>query len=223
MNSRRASLGNCLAISFSTAFKIFAEVVTSQTRSWPEPCSACASNVGGGEFRVRRFVRQHEQFAGPGQQINRDVADEQALGGDDVGVARAENFLHAADRLRAVSHRRNRLRAADAVNLRRPAARAGEQQRGIDGAVLAAGRADDDFLAARHLRQRDGHQRRRDERRGAAGDVNADALERIELFADARAVRIFHLPVFAQRFFGEVRRCSFPLRPRRRAAIHRRP
>ena len=48
-----------------------------------------------------------------------------------------------------------------------------------------------------------GHQRRRDERRGAAGNVNAHAPERIELLADGRAVRIFHLPVFAQRFSGK--------------------
>ena len=43
MKSRRGSLASWRETSFSTAFKILAEVVTSQTRSWPEPCSACAS------------------------------------------------------------------------------------------------------------------------------------------------------------------------------------
>ena len=62
----------------------------------------------------------------------------------------------------------------------------------------AARRADDDFPAARDLGERDGHQRRRNQRRGAAGNVNADALERIEFFADRCAMQIFRLPVFAQ-------------------------
>ncbi len=52
-------------------------------------------------------------------------------------------------------------------------------------------------------------------RRGSAGNVNADALERIKFFADACAVRIFHLPVFAQRFFGESRDVLFRFRNRR--------
>ena len=55
--------------------------------------------IGGNEFRVRRVVRQHEQFARAGQQINRDMAEQQPFGGDDVGVARTENFLHAPNRL----------------------------------------------------------------------------------------------------------------------------
>ena len=69
----------------------------------------------------------------------------------DVGVAGPENFLHAANRFRAVSHRRNRLRAADAVNLRRARRARREQKRRIDGAILAARRAHDDFLATRDL------------------------------------------------------------------------
>ena len=213
INSRRASLGNCLAISFSTALRIFAEVVTSQTRSWPEPCSACASMSAAANFGFAVSSARTSTSLGPAQQVNRHVPDEQPLGHADVGVAGAENFLHAANRLGAVSHRRNRLRAADAINLRRPRRARGKQNARIDGAVLAARRGDDDFLAARDFRQRDGHQRRGNQRRGAAGNVNADALERIKFFADARAVGIFRLPVFAQLIFWRSRRCFLPLPP----------
>ena len=114
--------------------------------------------VGGDEFRVRRLISKHEQLARAGQQINGDVADEQPLGGDDVGVAGAENLLHAPNRLGAVSQRGNRLRAADAVNLRCPRHARREKQRGIDGAVPAAWRADNNFPAAGNFGERHGHQ-----------------------------------------------------------------
>ena len=47
----------------------------------------------------------------------------------DVGVARGRRiFLHATDRLRAVGQRRTRLRAAEAVNSRRPCCARGEKE-----------------------------------------------------------------------------------------------
>jgi hypothetical protein len=64
--SRRASLGNCFAISISTAFKIFAEVVTSQTRSWPEPCSACASKSAAANFGFAVSSASTSTSLGPG-------------------------------------------------------------------------------------------------------------------------------------------------------------
>ena len=71
MNSRRASLGNCFAISFSTPFKI------SRGRHEPDALVAGAvlglrQQIGGDKFRIGRFVRQHQHFAGTRQQINRD-------------------------------------------------------------------------------------------------------------------------------------------------------
>ena len=139
MNSRRASLGNCFAISFSTPFKIFGG-----GRHEPDALVAGAvlglrQHVGGGKFRIGRLVGQHEHFARTGQQINRDMADKQPLGGDDVGIARPENLLHTANRLRAAGQRGNRLRAADAVNLRRARRPRREEQRGIDAAIRPHG------------------------------------------------------------------------------------
>ena len=160
-------------------------------------------HVGGGELRIRRVVGDDKQIARASEQINRHAPDEQPLGHADVGVAGTKNFLHATDRLGAVSQRRNRLRAADAVNLRRPRRARREQNCRIDGAVPATRRGHHDFLAARDFGERDGHQRRGDERRGAAGNVDADACERVKLFTNTGAVGIFRLPVFTQRFFGE--------------------
>ena len=58
--------------------------------------------ISGGKSWVRRVVRDDEQIARPGEQINRHAPDEQTLGHADVGVAGAEYFLHAANRVRAI-------------------------------------------------------------------------------------------------------------------------
>ena len=71
--------------------------------------------IGGSELGIRGVVGQHEQFARPGQQINRHVTHEQPFRRDDVGVAGTENLLRAANRLRPERHRRNGLRATDGV------------------------------------------------------------------------------------------------------------
>ena len=98
-------------------------------------------HVGGDEFGIGRVVGQHQHFARTGQQINGHVAEQQSFGRDHVGVARTENLLHPANGFRAISHRRDRLRAADAINLRRARRARGKQQRGIDAAIFAAGSA----------------------------------------------------------------------------------
>ena len=157
------------------------------------------------EPRVGRVVRQHQQFAGAGEQVDGDVPDHQPFGGDDVGVAGAEDLLHALDRRGAVSHSRDGLGTADTINLRGARRSRREQYRRVDVAVFAAGGADDDLRAARHFGQSHRHQGRRDQRGRAAGNVNAHALERIKLLPDHRAMRIAGLPILAPGLPGKRR------------------
>ena len=159
--------------------------------------------IGGDEGRTGRVVGQHEQFARPRQQIHGRVAVKQALGRDDVGVARPENLLDRADGFRSQRQGGDGLHAADAVNLRRPGAARGVEQGGIDLSVAITRRADGDFAATGHAGQRNGHQRGRNQRRHAARNVDADAKKRIELFAHRCAVRVAHRPAPAQGPFGE--------------------
>ncbi len=70
-------------------------------------------------------------------------------------------------------------------------------------AVGVGGGGDDDLGDARGGGEGDGHQRRGNERRGAAGDVDADAREGIETFADLDALAVVQVPVVAQALEGE--------------------
>ena len=64
---------------------------------------------------------------------------------------------------------------------------------------VARGRsAHADFRAAREFGEGSCHHNRRDERRLASGNVNADAVNRIKIFADSRAVGIFSAPIFRE-------------------------
>ena len=83
----------------------------------PRPVLRLRQQVRRGKFRLGRLIGQHQHLARSRQQINRHVAEQQPLGGDHVGVARAKNLLHAPDGGRAISHRGNRLRAAGTINL----------------------------------------------------------------------------------------------------------
>ena len=205
MSSRRASFACCRAISFSTALSSLAGGRHQPDPLMPGAVLGLGQHIRRDELRVGRVVRQHQQFAGAGEQVNGHVADHQPFGGDDVGIAGAEDLLHAPDRGRAVSHRRDGLGAADTIDLRRARRARRKQERRVDAAVLAAGRADDDLRAARHLGQGHRHQRGRDQRGRAAGNVDADALERIKLLPDDRAVRIAGLPILAPGLPGKRR------------------
>ena len=154
-------------------------------------------------LRIPGVVGQHQQFAGTRQQIDGHVAHHQSFSGDDVGVARTKNLADLPDRGRAVGHRSNGLRATHPINLggsRRPR---GEEQRGIDRAVLAAGGTNHNFGTSRHFGQLDRHERRRNQRSSPAGDIHSYTLKRIEFFAHHRAVGVAHLPVLPARFPSE--------------------
>ena len=159
--------------------------------------------VGGDVGGLGGIVGEHQDFAGAGQEINRDMAEEEALGRDDVGVARTEDFLDWLDRRGAERHGGDGLGTAHAIDLCGSGLLDREQERGIDAAVLAARSADDDLGTASDLGQRDGHERGGDERSRAAGDVDAYALKRIELLPDRSAVAVLCGPCFAEALAGE--------------------
>ncbi len=155
--------------------------------------------VGGDVTRIGAVVGQHEQLAGAGEHVNADFAEEQAFGGGDVGVAGPEDFRDAPDRFRAERHGGDGLRAADLINLGRPGQPRGVEERRVDRRRAA----DDDLAAAGHFGERDGHDDRRDQRRGPTGHVDADAFDGIKFFADDAALGVAHLPAAPQRTTSE--------------------
>ena len=69
----------------------------------------------------------------------------------------------------------------------------------VYSSVAGGWSADADFGAASEFGEGSCHHNRRYERRLAPGDINADAVNRIKVFADSRAVGIFSAPIFRER------------------------
>ena len=63
--------------------------------------------------RVRRFVREYEQFAGPRRRIDRDAARQLHLGLGHVGIPGTNDPIHHRYALGTVCHRRDRAGAAE--------------------------------------------------------------------------------------------------------------
>ena len=87
--------------------------------------------VGGDPRGVRARVGENEDFARAGEEVDGHAAKHLPLRLDDVGVAGAENFPHWRDARRAECERRNGLRAAGFVNLRRTREVERVEQRGV--------------------------------------------------------------------------------------------
>ena len=151
--------------------------------------------VGGNVARVRRSVGDDEDFTRPGEEVAAYLAEEPALCLDDKRVSGAEKLVDGLDCLRTDTHCGNRLRPADFADFFDVQKTERAKDVRIYGAVARGRRADADFGAARNLRKRNGHYDRRNERRTATGDVNADAVYGIEIFADCRTVRILRAPI----------------------------
>ena len=72
--------------------------------------------IGGDPIRVAALVGDDEHFRRPGDHVDADRAENTALGGGDIGVSGPDDFRDGRNGLRAIGQRRDRLRAADAIN-----------------------------------------------------------------------------------------------------------
>lgn len=162
-----------------------------------------SEEVGGNPVGSSRAVGEDEDFAGAGEEIDGDLADELAFGFDDPGVARAEDFADVWDGGGAVGEGGDGLCSADAVDFACTAeVECGEEGR-VDFSVRSAGGGGDDLRNGCSLGEGAGHDGRGDKGGGAARDVDADAVEGVEAFADLCSLGVFHGPVFAEAFFCE--------------------
>ena len=159
--------------------------------------------VGGDEVGASGVVGEDHDFAGAWEEVDGDGSEELAFGFDDEFVAWAHDFVDWADGFGAEGECGDGVGSADAVDFGGSGELEGEEHGVVDAAVRAAGRADDDFGDAGGFGEGDRHDDGGDERGGAAGDVDADALEWLIGFADDRALFIFHVPALAETAFGE--------------------
>ena len=191
-----------LATADSTAASIAASI-GDQADDAVRPVLGLREEVGRDPVRVGSGVGEDEDFARPGQQVDAHLAEHLALGFDHVGVPRAENFGRRRDGRRAEGERRDRLRAAGLVHLGRPRELERAEQGGGDAARRIRRRGDDDLGHARRRRQRTRHDRRGNQRRGAARHVDAHPGEGGKAFAHLHALPVVHGPVVPQAFQGE--------------------
>ena len=136
--------------------------------------------IGGDPARIDAVVGDDDQLGRAGDRVDADVAEDQPLGGGDVGVAGAHDLVDARDALRAVGERGDRLRAADHEHARDAGEARGQQRLG-----RRPRRGHHDLAHAGDLRRHGGHHHRRGIARGAAGDVDPDARQRIDAAAGA--------------------------------------
>ena len=85
--------------------------------------------IGGDELRVAARG-EDDRFGGAGEHVDRAIGADDALRGGDEAVARAENFIDARNRARAVGERGNGLRAAHARDCVDAERFCGSEQRG---------------------------------------------------------------------------------------------
>ena len=132
--------------------------------------------VGGDDHGVGRLVGDDQDLRRAGDEVDADLAEQPALGLDDVRVARADEEVHRVDRLRPERERRERLDAAEDVDLV-GAREVHRGDRGVRDPAVERRRAGRDALDAGDLRRDDAHVRGRDHRVAAAGHVRADARD----------------------------------------------
>ena len=106
---------------------------------------------------IVRLVGDDQHFRGTGNGVDTDLAEDLTFRGGDIGVARADDLVDGGDRLRAVCEGRDRLRAADAIDLVHADKIGGRQHERIELAVGCRG-GSDKALHARDLRRDRVHQ-----------------------------------------------------------------
>ncbi|MCY1231899.1 hypothetical protein D9M72_443610 [compost metagenome] len=136
------------------------------------------------------LVGDDKHFRGTGDHVDADGTEDLALGGGNIGIARADNLGDGGDRLGAIGKRRNGLRAADAVDLldaRKPCCC---KHRRID-LTAACRHHHNDAGNARHLRRQRIHQHRARIARRATGHIEADGIDCRPARTEADAHRVF--------------------------------
>ncbi len=145
--------------------------------------------IGGDPVRVAGPVGEDQDFGRPGDHVDADLAEHDALGRGDIGIARTDDLGDRRDGRGAVGERRNRLRPADAVDLVNAGdLRRRQHQRRQDAAWRR--HHHDQPRHAGDLGRHCIHQHRRRIGGGAAGHVKPDCLDRGPAGAKFDAERI---------------------------------
>ena len=176
---RRLGARQALQLALDRLFDGFAEgrVVGDQDRLRRHVMLGLGQKVGGDPVRIVAAVGDHQHFRRPGDHVDADRAEHLALGGGDIGIAGADDLGDRPDRLGAIGKGGDRLRAADAVDLRNAGDIGRHQHQRIDDAARRR-HHHDDALDAGHPGRHGVHQHRARIARRAARHIEPDRLDR---------------------------------------------
>ena len=141
------------------------------------------AGIGGG-------VSDHQNFTGACDHVDGDFSEDLLLGFGHVGIAGAHDLVHLGDGLGAVGQSGHSLGAAHLEDAVHACDLGGGQDHGIDLAVGAGGRGDDDLLASCDLGGDGVHEDGGGVSGGAAGDVKAHPFDGGDLLAHDHAIPV---------------------------------
>ena len=143
--------------------------------------------VHGDPFRGRAAVAEDEDLRGAGHHVDTHLAEDGALGGGDVDIARANDLVHRRHRRGAIGQCRHRLGAADGED---PVDAGGVGRRQHEFVQFAGGGGHhhDQLRHPGHLGGDGVHQHRGGIGRLAAGDIEPHPVQGSDLLAEEGAV-----------------------------------
>ena len=141
------------------------------------------AGIGGG-------VGNHQNFTGACDHVDGDSSEDLLLGFGNVCIAGAHDLVHLWDGLGAVGQSCHGLGSAHLEDAVHTCDLGGGQDHGIDLAVSAGGRGDNDLLASGDLGGDGVHEDGGGVSGGAAGDVEAHPLNGGDLLAHDHAVAV---------------------------------
>ncbi len=136
-----------------------------------------AQQVGRAHLRVGGVICDDKDFGRPGEQIDTNLAIKLPLRFGDIGVPRADQHIDALERFCAERHRRDRLYAAEHIDLV-GAREMHRRDRLRVRPALVRRRAGRDMTDARDLCRHDRHMRRRNHRIPPGRHITADLPDR---------------------------------------------
>jgi hypothetical protein len=150
--------------------------------------------------RVAAAVGKHQHLGRPGNHINTNLAEHEALRRRHIGIAGTDDLRDRCDGLGAVRERGDRLRTADAVDLVDAGELRGREHQRRELAV-GCRHHHHDARHARDLGRHRIHQHRRRIGRSAAGHIEADRLDRGPAMAKLDPERVDETVVFRKLSF----------------------